>query len=80
MTQISRGGNFGLKSVKLMYFLINLLLYSKSGSIQTKCIVMMSKKGSPKNVNFMTPKAGNLVPGRGQITEISHIVKNALFL
>ena len=38
---------------------------------------MMTKEGSTKIVNFMTPRTGVLVLGRGQI---SHIVKNALFL
>ena len=33
---------------------------------------MMTKEGSPKIVNFMTPGAGVLVIGRGHI---SHIVK-----
>ena len=32
----------------------------------------MTKKGSTKVVNFMTPRAGVLVPGRGHI---SYIVK-----
>ena len=38
---------------------------------------MMTKEGSTKIVNFMTPRTGVLVLGHGQI---SHIVKNALFL
>ena len=41
---------------------------------QTTCAVMMTKKGSTKIVNFMTPNVGVLVLGRGDISE------NALFL
>ena len=37
---------------------------------------MMTKEGSTKIVNFMTPGAGVLVLGRGHI---SHIVKIILF-
>ena len=55
-----------------MYFLKNLLLYSGAWFRQTKCIVMMTKEGSTKIVNFMTPGAGVLVLGRGHII---HIVK-----
>ena len=61
----------GVKSVKLMYFLKNLLLYSQALIRQTKYVVM-TKEGSTKIVNFMTPGAGVLVLGRGHI---SHIVK-----
>ena len=58
--------------VKLMYF------FKKSpfllrGMIQTKkCIVMMTKVGSNRIVNFMIPGAGVLALGRGHIF---HIVK-----
>ena len=55
-----------------MYFLKNLLLYSKALIRQTKYVVMMTKEGSTKIVNFMTPGAGVLVLGRGHIR---HIVK-----
>ena len=72
MTPTPRGGNFGVKSVKLMYFFKNLLLNSGAWFRQTKCIVMMTKEGSTKIVNFMTPGAGVVVLGRGHI---SHIVK-----
>ena len=72
MTPTQRGGNFGVKSVKLMYFLKNLILYFQAFLRQTKYIVMMTKEGSTKIVNFMTPGAGVLVLGRGHI---SHIVK-----
>ena len=43
---------------------------------QTKCKVMMSKEGSIKIVNFMTPGAGVLVLGHHHI---SHIVKMLKF-
>ena len=76
MTPIQRGGNFGVKSEKLLYFLKNLLLYSQALIRQTKYVVMMTKEGSSKIVNFMTPGAGVLVLGRGLI---SHIVKMLYF-
>ena len=76
MTPTPRGGNFGVKSVKLMYFLKNLLLYSGAWFRQTKCIVIMTKEGSTKIVNFMTPGTGVLVLGRGHI---GHIVKMYYF-
>ena len=60
----------GVKSVKLMYFLKNLLLYSEALIRQTKYIVMMTKEGSTKIVDFMTPWAGVLVLGRGHISRI----------
>ena len=60
MTPIPRGGNLGVKSVKLMYFFKNLLLYSQALIRQTKYVVMMTKEGSTKIVNFMTPGAGFL--------------------
>ena len=63
MTPSQRGGNFGLKSVKLMYFLKNLLLYSQALIRQTKYVVMMTKEGSTKIVNFMTHRAGVLMLG-----------------
>ena len=74
MTPTPRGGNFGVKSVKLIYFFKNLLLYSETWFKQTKCVVMMTKEGSTKIVNFMTPGAWVLVLGRG------HISENALFI
>ena len=76
MTPTPRGGNFGVKSVKLIYFFKNLLLYSGARFRQTKCIVMMTREGSTKIVNFMTPGAGVLVLGR---SHISHIVKMHYF-
>ena len=58
------------------YFFKNLLLYSQALIRQTKYIVMMTKEGSTKIVNFMTPGAGVLVLGRGHI---SHIMKMHYF-
>ena len=59
-----------------MYILKNLLLYSGAWSVQTKCIVMMTKEGSTKIINFMTQGAGVLVLG---LVHISYIVKNHYF-
>ena len=59
-----------------MYFLKNLLLYSQALIRQTKYVVIMTKEGSTKIVNFMTPGVGVLVLGRGHI---SHIVKMHYF-
>ena len=58
--------------VKLEYFLWNLLLYSGAWFRQTKCVVIMTKKGSTKIVNFMIPREGVHVQGHGHI---SYIVK-----
>ena len=44
--------------------------------VQTKCILMMSKEGSTKVENFITPGAGVLVLRSGQI---SHLVKGHYF-
>ena len=63
-------------TVKVHYFFKNLLLYSHAYFRQTKYIVTMTKEGSTKIVNFMTPRGGILVLGRGQI---SHIVKMHYF-
>ena len=75
MTPTQRGGNFGVKSVKLMYFFKNLLLYSQALNRQTKYVVMMTKEGSTKIVNFMIPGVGVLVLGCGH----SHRVKMHYF-
>ena len=58
--------------VKMHYFFKNLLLYSQAQIRQTKYIVMMTKEGSTKLVNFMTPGAEVLVLGCGHV---SHLVK-----
>ena len=57
-----------------MFFLHILLLYSKAWIRQTKDIVMMTKEGSTKIVNFMTPGVGVLGFGH-----ISHILKMYYF-
>ena len=59
-----------------MYFLKNLLLYSQALIRQTKYVVMMTKEGSTKIVNFMTPGVGVLMLGR---VHISHRVKMHYF-
>ena len=71
-----RGGNFGVKNVKLTYFLKILLLYSRAWFRQTKYIVMMTKEGSTKIVNLMTSGSGVFVQRHGHI---SHIVKMHYF-
>ena len=58
--------------VKIHYFFINILLYSillysQAYIRQTRYIVIMTKEGSTKFVNSMTPGAGVLVLGRGHI-------------
>ena len=75
MTPYTKGGNFGVESVKVMYFLKN-LLYSQTLIRQTKYIVMLTKEGSTKIVNFLTPGAGVLVLGRGHMS----YYEKALFL
>ena len=71
MTPTPKGGNFGVKSVKLMYFFKNLLLYSKAQIRQIKYKAIMTKKGSARIVNFFTIGAGGLVLGCGYITHYS---------
>ena len=81
MTPTQRGGNFGVKSVKFMYFLKNLLLYSQALIRQTKYVVMMAKEGSTKIVNFMIPGVGVLVLGCGHIShreKMHYFFKNLL--
>ena len=58
-----------------MYFLKNLLLFSQALIRQTKYVVMMTKEGFTKIVNFMTPGAGVLVLGR----TVCHMVKMHYF-
>ena len=45
-TPTQRGGNFGVKCVKLLYFFLNILLYPQALIRQTKYVVMMIKEGS----------------------------------
>ena len=61
--------------VNMHYFFKN-LLYSHAQIRQTKYIVIMTKKGTPKFLNFMTPGAGVLAVGCGHI---SYIVKMHYF-
>ena len=62
--------------VKKYYFFNNLLLYSQAYIRKTKYVVMMTKEGSTKIVNFMTPGAGFREQRRGQI---KHKVKMHYF-
>ena len=62
--------------VKMHYFFKNLLFNSQALIRQTKYVVMMTKEGSTKIVNFMTPGAGVLVLGCGHI---SHMLKMHYF-
>ena len=48
-----------------MYFFIDLFFHLGAWFRQTKCILMMTKEGSTKIVNFMTTGTGVLVLGRG---------------
>ena len=57
---------------KLHYFFKNLLLYCQVLIRQIKYAVIMTKEGSTKIINFITPGAGVLVLGCGHI---SHIVR-----
>ena len=56
--------------VKMHYFFKNLLLYTQAYIRQTKYVVIMTKEGSTKTVNFMTPGAGVFVLGHGHIRQI----------
>ena len=51
--------------VKIHYFFKILLLFSQAQIKQTKYIVIMTKEGSTKIVNFMTPAAGVLALRQG---------------
>ena len=53
--------------VKMHYFFKNLLLYTHAYIRQTKYVVMITKEGSTKVINFMIPGAGVLVLGHGQV-------------
>ena len=62
----------------MMYFLKSVLVHSGAWFRQTsKCIVMITKKGLTKTVNFMIPWVYVLVRGRGHL---SKTVKMHLFL
>ena len=61
MTPNLRGLNFGIKTVKLMFFVKTLLLYSRTSSRQSEYIMIKSKECSNKIVNVITAGAGVLV-------------------
>ena len=63
--------------VKIHYFFKNLLLYSKAQIRKTEGIVMMSEEESTKIVNFMTPRAGILVLGRGLIVNMQYFFSSS---
>ena len=54
--------------VKMHYLFFNVLLYSQAQIRQTKYVVMMTKEGSTKIENVITPGAGVPVQGRGHIS------------
>ena len=63
-------------SMEMQFSHKNHLLYFQALIKGIKYIVTMTKKGSTKIVNFMTPGAGVFVLGRGHI---SHLVKMHYF-
>ena len=62
--------------VKMHYFFKNPLLYSQLKIRQTMYIpvVLMTKEGSTKIVNFMTPGAGVLMLGHGHISHLYYLL------
>ena len=62
--------------VKMHYFFKNLLLYSQAQNRKTKYIVMITKEGSTKIVNFMTSGADVFVLG---CVHVSYVVKMHYF-
>ena len=60
--------------VKMHYFSKNFILYSQALIRQSKYMVMMTREGSTKIVNFMTPVARVLVQGSG------HIIKSLYWI
>ena len=63
--------------VKMHYFFKSLLIYSHAYIRKTKFIVLMTKEGSTKIVNYMTPGAGIFVLRCGHMI---HIVNMHYFL
>ena len=55
--------------VKINYFYEKLPLYPKVEIKKLEGILMINKEGSTKIVNFMIPRAGIIVLGRGQISQ-----------
>ena len=64
--------------VKMHSFFDIPLLYSGAWFRQNKCIVLMTKEGSTKIVNFITPGAGVFVSGRGHIVKMQYFFNNLL--
>ena len=69
---VLRFGHISYILKNIYYFFKNLFLYSQAEITQTEGIFLMSKERLSKIVNFITPRAGFLVLGYGQI---SHMVK-----
>ena len=66
--------------VEMHFSYKNHLLYSQAQIKQTMNIVMMTKEGSTKIVNFMTPGAAILVLRRGRQTKYKvRLTKNCKF-
>ena len=56
----------------LLFFLSTLgLVYTRALIRQIQYIAMVTKEGSTKIINFMIPRAGNLMLGRGYISHYS---------
>ena len=68
-----RGDNFGIKSLKLMYFLQN-LFHSWAWIRQTKCKVMMTKERFIKICKFHDPRGRSSCAGAWQYKTYSEIV------
>ena len=66
-----RGLNFGIKAVKLMFFVKTLLLYSRTSSRQSEYI-MIKKQGMFYNkiMNVITPGAGSCIMRLGHIGHV----------
>ena len=64
--------------VKMHYFFKLLPLYSQARIRQTKYIVMMTKEGSTKIMNFLTTLAGVLVLRRDHTMKMQYFFKNFL--
>ena len=56
-----KGLHFGIKTVKLMFFVKTLLLYSRTSSRQSEYIMIKSKECSNKIINVITPGTRVLV-------------------
>ena len=59
------------------YVFKNLLLYTQALTRQTKYTVMMTKGGSTKTVNFITPGAGVLVLWHGHIVKLQYFFSSS---